>query len=565
MTFPNITNEAFKTSITKNFKKYKIEKNKTFKEYCYPTQMSLQLPQQFVGQFINPSTPYKGLMIYHKIGSGKTCSGITIAEAWKGKRKIVVLVPASLIGNFRKEIRDVCGNGYVTKAERRILDQYNHHDNQYKVVMKRINQKIDKFYSIMSYNKYISLVQKKKMSLKNTLLIIDEVQNMVSEHGSYYRLLKQSIDAAPSDLRVVLLTATPMFDKPMELALTMNLLKLPKPIPIGSQFNQKYLTQYISADETIQYRSKNLASLKKYLLGYVSYYRGAPQYTFPKHDLHLVRCNMSDYQYRCYRTVISKEKAFNTTDILALPNNFFIGPRMISNIAFPQKKVGRAGYLALTKKHLMMKNIKTYSAKFYKILRKVKQAQGPVFIYSNFKEYGGILSLIKVFEANGFKNYKKKGEGKKRFAVWSGDESLQYREEIKFAFNKAKNKDGTTLKVLFGSPAIKEGVSLLRVNQVHILEPHWNWSRLDQVMGRALRYCSHKDLPRADRHVDVYIYMSTHPKDPLTIDRHIINMAKSKKKIIGEFETALKEAAVDCKLNEKANNDPQDPIKCMVK
>ena len=562
MKYPAIANDAFPRTVTSNFKKYKINTNKTFKEYCYPTKMELQLPQQFVGQFINPSTPYKGLMIYHKIGSGKTCSGITIAEQWKGKRKIVVLVPASLIGNFRKEIRDVCGNGYVTKAERAILDKYNQFDPQYKAAMKVIDKKIDKHYTIMSYNRYIALVQKKKMSLKDTLLIIDEVQNMVSEHGSYYRLLKQSIDNAPNDLRVVLLTATPMFDKPMELALTMNLLKLPKPIPIGTQFNQQFLTQH-TVNNTMEYRSQNLELLKRYLLGYVSYFQGAPQYTFPTHDIHFVRASMSNYQYRCYRTVIMKEKSFNTTDIMALPNNFFIGPRMISNIAFPKRLVGRAGYLALKKKHLLMKNIKTYSNKFYKILRKVKQATGPVFIYSNFKEYGGILSLLKVFQANGFKDYKTKGEGSKRFAVWSGDESLQYREEIKFAYNKPKNKDGSTLKVLFGSPAIKEGVSLLRVSQVHILEPHWNWSRLDQVMGRALRYCSHKDLPRVDRHVDIYIYLSTHPKDPLTIDRHIINMAKSKKKIIGEFETALKEAAVDCRLNEKANKG--DQVECMVK
>ena len=567
MKYPHVTNEAFKKSIKTNYKKYKIDKNKTFREYCYPTKMVLQLPQQFVGNFINPATPYKGLMVYHKIGSGKTCSGITIAEQWKGKKKIVVLVPASLIGNFRKEIRDVCGNGYVTKSERSVLNKFNQFDAEYKSTMKAIDKKIDKYYSIMSYNKYISLVQKKKMSLKNTLLIIDEVQNMVSEQGSYYRLLKKSIDNAPNDLRVVLLTATPMFDKPVELALTMNLLRPSIPIPVGNDFNQKFLTQSTAADGSIQYKSKNLASLKKLLLGYVSYYRGAPPYTFPHHSLYLVRCNMSDYQYRCYRAVVrgtdGKKKIFET-DIMALPNNFFIGPRMISNIAFPKKLVGRAGYLALTKKHMLMKNIKKFSNKFYKLLRKVKQSDGPVFIYSNFKEYGGIATLIKVFKANGFHDYKVKGEGSKRFAVWSGDESLHYREEVKSAFNNPKNKNGSALKVLFGSPAIKEGVSLLRVRQVHILEPHWNWSRLDQVMGRALRYCSHKDLPRDDRNVDIYIYLSTHPREPLTVDRHIINMAKTKKKIIGEFEVALKEAAVDCKLNEKANRQVGENIKCMV-
>ena len=55
-------------------------------------------------------------------------------------------------------------------------------------------------------------------------------------------------------------------------------------------------------------------------------------------------------------------------------------------------------------------------------------------------------------------------------------------------------------------PAIKEGVSLLRVKYVHIIEPYWNLSRLEQVIGRAVRFCSHKDVEEDKRIVKVYIY-----------------------------------------------------------
>ena len=44
------------------------------------------------------------------------------------------------------------------------------------------------------------------------------------------------------------------------------------------------------------------------------------------------------------------------------------------------------------------------------------------------------------------------------------------------------------------SSAGAEGISLTGVRQVHIMEPYWNVSRLDQVIGRAVRYCSHKDV-----------------------------------------------------------------------
>ena len=84
------------------------------------------------------------------------------------------------------------------------------------------------------------------------------------------------------------------------------------------------------------------------------------------------------------------------------------------------------------------------------------------------------------------------------------------KEEIKDIFNKKKNKCGDYLKVLLGSPSIKEGVSLLRVREVHVVEPYWNMSRLEQIIGRAIRFCSHKDMFKKDRLVKVFIYIATH-------------------------------------------------------
>ena len=211
-----------------------------------------------------------------------------------------------------------------------------------------------------------------------------------------------------------------------------------------------------------------------------------------------------------------------------------------------------------------MSNLKEYSIKFYKILKKVKQSEGPIFIYSNFKEYGGIRSFVKVLEHHGFKNYKDFGEGEKRFAVWSGDEKHEVKEEIKDIFNQYDNKNGSKLKIILGSPAIKEGVSLLRVSEIHIMEPYWNLSRLEQVIGRGVRFCSHKDLPKGKRHVDIYIYVAVHPNNKMTIDKYILNMAYKKNEIISVFEKNLKEAAVDCKLNYFGNvHKNDDKLKCV--
>ena len=112
---------------------------------------------------------------------------------------------------------------------------------------------------------------------------------------------------------------------------------------------------------------------------------------------------------------------------------------------------------------------------------------------------------------------------------------------------------------MLGSPSIREGVSLTAVRQVHIIEPYWNRSRLDQVIGRASRFCSHKDLDDEKRNVKVYIYVATAPNYendvtvPETIDQYIQQLAVGKDKLIKIFERSIKEAAVDCSLNKNAN------------
>ena len=141
----------------------------------------------------------------------------------------------------------------------------------------------------------------------------------------------------------------------------------------------------------------------------VSYYRGAPPQTFPKENFKVVRCQMSDFQYKSYLTAAADEDMmirgiFKNVDILNLPTDFFIGPRILSNIAFPNKSFGLNGLRSLTKEAMQIQNIKEYSTKFYQIYKRIKKSKGPVFIYSNFKEIGGIRSLVKFLNNHGYKN-----------------------------------------------------------------------------------------------------------------------------------------------------------------
>lgn len=562
MNYPKVSDEHFNTKIYKKFKRYEAPKKpKTFKQFCYPSEWKHQNPQMFLSKYINPSSPYKGVLVFHNIGSGKTCTAVNIGEQWKHKRNIIVVLPASLKGNFRDELRTPCAyNEYLTEKERKTLSHLHPTSVEYKKIIEQSDKRIDKYYKIYSFNKFVDLIDSKKIKLTNTLLIIDEIQNMVSEDGLYYNTLYDFIQDSPDSLRLVLLTATPMFDKPVEIALTMNLLRIPYEFDTGINFNKQFIKEKVitrGGKKTIEKEAINLDVFKERIKGYISYYRGAPPYTYPLYTIKYVKCPMSKFQYASYKKAMMKDKVRLKEAVENLSSNFLIGPRIISNIAYPNNRINNTGLSSLTNNHLKQHNIHKYSSKFDKILTKIRNAQGTVFVYSGFKEYGGILPFVKLLEANGYKNYFEHGEGSKRFATWSSNESSKQREEIKTVFNMPDNANGSKIKIMIGSPSIKEGVSLKRVQQVHVIEPYWNMSRMEQIIGRAIRYCSHKDLPIEKRQVKVYVYIAVKPSDvtnkEITVDQYIYNLAKRKNKLIKQFENAIKEVAIDCQLSYNAN------------
>lgn len=573
--YPSIKDDEFYNKINKLYKKYKIPKAKlSVEEYCKPKEFTLQQPQQFLSEYINPKTPYKSVLIYHRIGAGKTCSAIQIAEKWKGERKIVFVLPASLIGNFKNELRSMCGgDNYLKSSERLKLAQFQPGDQEYMEIIKASDKRIEKYYNIYSYNKFIEYIKEESIDLDNSILFIDEIQNMVSDTGIYYKELYNLIYASSEDLRIVLLSATPMFDKPVEIALTINLLRPPKQIPVGKEFTNTFIKQTTGAKNKVYYTVRNMNLFKRLIKGYVSYYMGAPSYTFPHMTIKYVECEMSDFQYGIYKKILkregieslnivpSKDEVVNAVD---LPNNFYIGARFVSNVVYPNRKVNAAGMDSFTDDKII-NNLAKYSCKMDKIMSSVRRARGKIFIYSGFKEYAGLKTVVRVLEAFGYKNYKEHGVGRKRFAVWSGDESIKLKDEIREVFNRDDNLYGEKLKIILGSPSIKEGVSLKAVRYVHVLEPYWNKSRLEQVVGRASRFCSHIKLPEEERNVKVYVYVAMHPDEDVTVDQYIRKLSETKNKIIKQFENAIKEAAIDCTLNKNANVDEEsEELTCVV-
>jgi hypothetical protein len=143
-------------------------------------------------------------------------------------------------------------------------------------------------------------------------------------------------------------------------------------------------------------------------------------------------------------------------------------------------------------------------------------------------------------------------------------------------YTEQKNKYGDICWVFGITGAGAEGISLKCCRSVHIMEPYWNKVRLDQVKGRAIRICSHQDLPFKDREVDIYTYytvFSTEQKnknkidvtirqtdEDETSDEKVYNVGVRKDKVNQELLDLMKETAMDCGLNAADN----DGVQCFV-
>ena len=107
--------QVFSKFIDTVFKKYEKEldgKNPVTCDSLEATKkgaFSLLIHQKIIKEYMNVYSPYRGLLLYHGLGAGKTCASIAIAEGLKFNKKIIVMTPASLKKNYVEELK-ICGD-----------------------------------------------------------------------------------------------------------------------------------------------------------------------------------------------------------------------------------------------------------------------------------------------------------------------------------------------------------------------------------------------------------------------------------------------------------------------
>ena len=242
-------------------------------------------------------------------------------------------------------------------------------------------------------------------------------------------------------------------------------------------------------------------------------------------------------------------------------------------------------------------HIGKYSSKIKSILDNIvneesgKVSDGVILIYSQYID-SGLIPMALALEEMGFTRY---GQGVKplfknkpsdvvdvttmkapqdkkkfmpaRYAMITGETRLSPNNDFEVkGLTGEDNKDGHKIKVVLISKAGSEGIDLKFIRQVHILEPWYNMNRIEQIIGRAVRNFSHKDLPFEKRNVEIFMYgtiLGDNKEE--AADLYVYRVAEYKAIQIGKVTRVLKETAVDCNINHDQTNFTQDNFSNQLK
>jgi len=184
----------------------------------------------------------------------------------------------------------------------------------------------------------------------------------------------------------------------------------------------------------------------------------------------------------------------------------------------------------------------------------VLSGEGKVLIYSNLVSEG-LLPTALALESLGFhrhetrKNFMiKPGRLRGHYCILTGDPAMSDEDTTLKLFNSEENKEGDLLKIVIITKAASEGVDFKHIRQIHIMDPWWHLNRIEQVIGRGIRLCSHKSLPFEKRNAQIYLYVGVFGTTE-TIDHYLYRYAEAKAMKIGKVSRILKENSMDCTVN----------------
>lgn len=439
------------------------------------------------------------ILLYHGLGSGKTCTSIALAVAKQQPHKqMIIITPASLVSNYHDELRGSCGT--------HVGAEY----NRFRIVSK------DKL-----YHDYKDRTNVLCQELKNTVIVFDEVHRLLSyTNGKENQFFQHVLDCIGESSACVFLSATPITD-PYKLVPLARFLLTPKEFkrsPLAGIRTAKQFFDRYSFQNTIR-REQELVDMLKNRVSYFDRSQG-PRVT---HKDILCYVEPNTVQYKRYQSAMGHSIHMNKT----ITQEFLLSARQASNLVRGDRVCDR-------------NQLKAHGIKFHTCLESITKRKGPFFVYSNFVTESGVNAFAGYLEhLYHYSDVKRLIIPYQSYAVLRNDE---HRSDILERFNHVNNRDGRDINIIIGSPSSAEGLTLKKLREIHILDPHWMPTATDQIVARGVRYGSHNQVNYNE--VRVFHYYAI-PRDILSVDIHLKQLQVDKRKWLDKFNDVLKRAAIE--------------------
>ncbi len=545
--------------------KWRAEKERNDMQLDLHGHLQYHSHQLFVQNFINPSTPYRSLLMKHSTGSGKTIGGIGIAmEFVKYFKESSVFIIAfdGAKKAFQNDLLRFPKFGFISHSELRTWndlrekiktdDSYAEAEREMSLRMRRrlTNRKNNGFFKFMGYKSLFNRLfyadgsgpdHEFASEFKNSLIICDEIHNVYNsaDRNNWGLALQYIIDNVPG-VRTVFMSATPVNNHPAEIVDLANLMLLAdQRIDRSDIFRGN---EIIPGKEGV---------IRKLFRGRVSYLMEKDNRFFPERIfqgesikgipyLKFIRCPLNKVQRQIYNNEPTHEGKYILDFVLPSPSGPVYTVHGLKKIMVASEQWKTENGIRYSDKQvsgsfLHASNLENVSPKYAKMLKTVKSLirgkSGKIMIYHSYVHMSGVMFIREVLISNGFIEYgmgvhenticalcgklKKEHTDEKfvpaRFIVAHGgiDKSL-INKNIDM-FNHSSNTKGEKCMILLGSRMIKESYDLKAIRHMMIMDRPDNIPTMIQILGRAVRKNSHALLPMKMRQVYVYIYTSGGP------------------------------------------------------
>jgi hypothetical protein len=454
-----------------------------------------------------------GLLVDHSMGSGKTLLYLKAIELHQKKNPehhALIMAPASLTTNIYKEIKKHKVDIDVNRLE------------------------------TLSYEKAAidaDRLRKKKFAM----VVADEAHKLRNTDTKRHKELSDIIMRADKRL---LGTGTTAYNHPSDIAPLVNLVARAKVLPEGkAAFEEKYIRKTKEQPPLLKrilghppkeiHTLKNKGSLEKILRKHIDHYdlRDDPSAAtkFPSKKEVIKEVEMSPEQQGVYKYLEGK-----------LPWHL----RMKVRMNLPLDRRDAASLQAFSTGIRQVSNsLNSFMPNYDKPTPKIMAAVNSVH-EGHTKDKNFRALVYSNYLGSGLEDYSKElAKRKVPHAIYHGGLHRSQKDELVENYNSGK------IKVLLLSSSGAEGLNTKGTKKVQILEPHFNKSKVDQVVARGVRYESHSHLPKAERHVDVEHYISTIPRkrfrltpSPHSIDQYLHHNSKTKSEVGEQMKNLVKEA-----------------------